>query len=216
MYNTLLTLSDGDKRIIFSLLLILIVAIVFIGLLGYILFRLMKWQSKKMDSLVHDVVVTKVIDNKKAFIKYGRYKNWALFFKQSYIPIIIILFSFAILIIHNSIYGNWAYNPFSTYDGFGTIFFTWKHSGKYTDGALIRFAKLVVDNRPHLVASAWAGYIFGPCILAGGLWYIIVVSCFLSRTILLYKRSGEIFEKSLDGYHQDEANQQNLNNNNQQ
>ena len=48
----------------------LIVVIVFIGLLGYILFRIMKWQSKKMDSLVHDVVVTRVITDKKAFIKY--------------------------------------------------------------------------------------------------------------------------------------------------
>ena len=215
MFNTLLTLSDNDKRIIFSLLLILVIAIVLIGLLGYILYRIMRWQSKKMDSLVHDVVVTKVITDRKAFIKYGRYKNWALYFKQAYIPVIIIIFAFIILIIHNSIAGNWAYNPFSTYDGFGTIFFTWKNSGQYTDGSLIKFAKLIVDNRPHLINIAWAGYIFGPCILVGGTWYVIVVTCFLSRTILLYKRSREIFEKSLDGYRQDEAIQQDIKNNQQ-
>ena len=74
MPNVLLTLSDNDKRIIFSLLLIFVVVIVLIGLLGYILYRIMRWQSKKMDHLVHDVVVTKVITDKKAFIKYGRYK----------------------------------------------------------------------------------------------------------------------------------------------
>ena len=205
MFNILISLSDNDKRIIFSLLLILIVAIVLVGLLGYILFRLMKWQAKKIDSLVHDVVVTKVITDKKTFLKYGRYKNWALFFKQSYIPLIIIIFSFIILIIHNSIIRNWSYNPFSTYDGFGTIFFTWKVSGKYTDGSLIKFAKLVVDNRPHLIAKAWAGYIFGPCILVGGTWYLITASCLLSRTVLLYIRGRNIFEKSLDGYKQDET-----------
>ena len=214
--NVLLTLSDSDKRIVFSLLLILVVGIVLIGLLGYILFRIMKWQSKKMDDLVHDVVVTKVITDKKAFIRYGRYKNWALYFKQAYIPLLIIIFAFLILIIHNSITGNWAYNPFSTYDGFGTIFFTWKNSGQYTDGSLIKFAKLVVDNKPHLINIAWAGYIFGPSILVGGTWYLIVASSLLARTILLYKRRRDVFEKSLDGYRQSETYDSNVNNNNQQ
>ena len=212
MFNVLITLSDNDKRLIFSLLLILVVVIVLIGLLGYILYRVMKWQSKKMDSLVHDVVVTKVITDKKSFIKYGRYKNWALYFKQAYIPLLIILFAFIILIVHNSITSDWSYNPFSTYDGFGTIFFTWKNSGEYTDGSLIKFAKLVVDNKPHLINIAWAGYIFGPSILVGGVWYFRVASCLLSRTILLYKRGHDIFEKSLEGYNQSEAIQSEVNN----
>ena len=205
MNNILLSLSDSDKRIIFSLLLILIIAIVFIGLLGYILFRIMKWQAKKIDVLIHDVVVTKVITDKKSLIKYGRYKNWALYFKQAYIPLLIIIFGVIILIIHNSITDNWSYNPFSTYDGFGTIFFTWKNSGAYTDGSLIKFAKLEVDNTPHLINIAWAGYIFGPCILVGGAWYLYVASSLLARTILLYKRSRDIFDKSLDGYRQSET-----------
>ena len=212
MMNTLITLSDNDKRIIFSLLLILIIVIVLIGVLGYILYRVMKWQAKRMDTLVHDVIVTKVITDKKAFIKYGRYKNWALYFKQAYIPLLIIIFSFIILIIHNSVTGNWAYNPFSTYDGFGTIFFTWKPSGEYTEGTLIKFAKLVVDNHPHLIDIAWAGYIFGPSILVGGTWYLIVAAALLARTILLYKRSRDVFEKSLEGYNQTEAIKEELNN----
>ena len=216
MMNTLITLSDNDKRIIFSVLLILIIVIVLIGLLGYVLYRVMRWQSKKMDTLVHDVVMTKVITDRKHFIRYGRYKNWALYFKQAYIPLLIIIFAFIILIIHNSITRDWSYNPFSTYDGFGTIFFTWKASGQYTEGILIKFAKLVVDNHPHLIDIAWAGYIFGPCILVGGAWYLVVASSLLARTVLLYKRSREIFEKSLDGYNQSEAIKNDLNNNNQQ
>lgn len=215
MMNTLITLSDNDKRIIFSLLLILIIVIVIIGVLGYILYRVMKWQARRMDDLVHDVIVYKVITDKKAFVKYGRYKNWALYFKQAYIPLLIIIFSFIILIIHNSVTGNWAYNPFSTYDGFGTIFFTWKPSGEYTEGTLIKFAKLVVDNHPHLIDIAWAGYIFGPSILVGGTWYLIVASSLLARTILLYKRRRDVFEKSLEGYNQTEAIKDQMNNNQQ-
>ncbi len=207
MPNIIVSLSDNDKRLIFSILLIVIIVIVLIGLLGYILFRLMRWQSKKMDTLVHDVVIYKVVTDRKHFIRYGRVKNWAMFFKQAYIPLIIIIVAFIVLIIHNCITNNWAYNPFSTYDGFGTIFYTWKFSGRYVGGTLIRFAELVVDNYPHVTAIAWCGYIFGPLILVGGVWYLVSVACLLARTVLLYKRSREVFEKSLDGYRQSEADE---------
>lgn len=213
MSNILISLSDGDKRLIFALLLIFIIILVFIGLLGFILMRIMKFQSKKMDTLVHDAVVTKVIKDKKHLIRYGRNKNWAYFFKQAYIPMIIIVAGFIVLFIHNSVNNYWGYNPFSTYDGFGTLFFTWKLSGDYTGGSLIRFAKLVLDNTPHFTAIAWCGYIFGPCILVGGTWYLVAVSSLLARTVMLYKRSKTIFEKSLEGYNQNEAlNNTNTNN----
>ena len=198
----LLQLTENDKRLIFALLLVVILVIVLIGYLGFLLTRLMKWQGKKMDTLIHDVVVSKVITDKKHLIRYGRVKNYNLFFKQAYIPVIIMAVAAIILIIHNSITRNWLYNPFSTKDGFGTIFWTWKLSNEYTDGSLIKFNKLVIDNTPHLVGEAWAGYIAAPCLLVGGAWYFIVVLSFLSRTIMLYKRSKEVFEKSLEGFNQ--------------
>ncbi len=206
----LITLSDNDKRMIFSILLVVILVLVLIGFLGYLLFRIMRWQSRKMDTLIHDVVVNKIITERKHLVRYGRIKNWALFFKQAYIPLIIIVVGAIVLIIHNSIANDWSYNPFSTVDGFGTIFWTWKLSGEFSGNAtdLIRFQIIVLDNTPHLVAEAWAGYVACPLLLVGGTWYLIAVSCLLSRTFLLYKRSREIFEKSLDGFNQSEASKQ--------
>ena len=92
-------------------------------------------------------------------------------------------------------------------DGFGTLFWTWKYSGEFTGQStdLIRFQIIVLDNTPHVVLEAWAGYVIGPCFLIGGLWYVIAVSSLLARTFILYKRSKEIFEKSLVGYRQNEA-----------
>ena len=66
--RALISLSEGDKRLIFSILLIVIVLLVLIALLGYVLVRIMKWQGKKMDTLIHDVVVYKVITDKKHLI----------------------------------------------------------------------------------------------------------------------------------------------------
>ena len=202
----LIQLTENDKRLIFALLLVVILVIVLIGYMGFLLTRLMKWQAKKMDTLIHDVVVYKVITDKKHLVRYGRTKNYALFFKQAYIPMIIMAVGFLVLIIRNSIYRDWSYNIFSTQNGFGTIFWTWKLSNEYTGGELIKFNKLVIDNTPHLVADAWAGYIVAPCLLVGGAWYFIAVLSFLSRTIMLYKRSKEVFEKSLEGFNQTKVN----------
>ena len=206
-FHTLVTLSENDKRMIFSILLIVILLLVLIGVLGYALFRIMKWQSRKMDTLIHDVVVYKVITDKKHLVRYGRSKNWALFFKQAYIPLIIIAIGAIVWVVYGVVYNNWAYNPFSTYDGFGTLFWTWKYSGEFTGGPMdiIRFQIIVIDNTPHLVLEAWAGYVIGPCFIVGGLWYVIAASSLLARSFILQKRSREIFEKSLVGYRQNEA-----------
>ena len=209
----LISLSEGDKRLIFSLLLILIVVVVFVALLGYALTRLMKWQAKKMDTLIHDVVVYKVITDKKHLIKYGRVKNWAFFFKQSYIPLIIILVGLVVILIRNGVTNDWNYHIFSIENGFGTIFWTWKASGSFTGGEydLVRFQKIVLDNTPHFVGAAWASYIAVPCFLAGGAWYLVSAMSLLARTFKLYKRSKEVFEKSLDGFNQTKAEDTNIN-----
>ena len=214
----LISLSETDKRIIFAILIVAILILVLLGYLGYLLVKLMKWQGRKMDTLIHDVVVTKVITNRRHLIRYGRKKNWALFFKQAYIPLIVIAFGFIILLIRNSIYSDFNYNPFSVQNGFGTIFWKWKLSNEYVGGDLIKFNIIVLDNQPHFVAEAWAGYISAPCFIIGGLWYLIVVSALMGRTIKLYIRSREVFEKSLDGYNQSGAVNQNIavNNDNNQ
>lgn len=217
MIRTLVALSENDKRMIFALLLLILLVLAIVGYLAFLICKLIKHQGKKMDSLIHDVVVTKVIIDKKHLKAYGRKKNWALFFKQAYIPFLIVIFGLLIWIIKCSIINDFSYNPFNTVDGFGTIFWTWKFSGEYTDGSLIKFAKLVVDNTPHMVAEGWAGYIAAPCFLVGGVWYLIAVTGVIGRTIKLNKRCSTLFEKNLDGFNQNEISNSNIDsmNNNQ-
>lgn len=206
MFNPILvSLSEGDKRMIFALVLVLLLILALMGYLSFLLVKLMKWQGKKVDTLIHDVVVTRVITDKKHLISYGRKKNWALFFKQAWIPLTVVVFGILIWIIGCTVLQDFSYNPFNTYNGFGSIFWTWKISGEYTDTQLIKFAKLVIDNTPHMTASGWSGYISAPCYIIGGTWYIVTVMALIGRTIKLHKRSSEIFEKSLEGFNQNEA-----------
>ena len=90
----LAVLTDDAKKFLFSLILIFILVFIIIGLLGALIQKLMLWQGKKIDTLCADVVKAKVITNKKDLNKYANKKNWALFFKQSAVGLILLLLSF--------------------------------------------------------------------------------------------------------------------------
>lgn len=218
--NIFISLTENDKRLIVTLLLVVILVFVLIGYIGMIITRVMKWQGKKMDNLVHDVVVTKVITDKKHFIRYGRKKNWRTFFKQAWKPIIIMTVGIIVLLVRNMIYRDFSYNVFDyKKTGFGTLLFLWDFSSKdiYTTvfgiKVLAKWPPLL--NTPHFELEAWASYIFMPCMIVGGGWYLVALQSLIARTIKLYKLSHSVFDKSLDGYNQNNpTNNPNLNNQN--
>lgn len=199
-----ISLSEKDKRVILIFFLLLIVTIAFIAVIGAIITRVMKWQGKRMDDLTHDVVVTNVIDNKKDFLRFARTKNWYLFFKQAWIPLVILLVSSLVLIIHNSVVG-WDYDLLD-YEktGFNTLFFIWDFNDPEIFHTFFGI-KMICDwpkiiNYPHFSLEAWASYIFFFGMLVGGTWYLIVLQCVIARTIRMYKLSYDIYGKSLEGF----------------
>ena len=200
----LVSLSENDKRLILALFLVLILVFVLIGYIGFLITRLMKWQGKKLDTLVADPVVTRVITDKKHFIRYARKKNWRLFLKQSYIAILILLTGSLVLIIRDAICRDFAYNVFEYHKtGFGTILFLWDFSVCFKrEGAsvLVSWPKLI--NQPHFEVNAIVSYIFVTCLIVGGVWYLIALQSLISRTIRMYQLSSSAFEKTLEGFNQ--------------
>ena len=204
-----ISLSETDKRVIFVLLLVIIVTLVIFGYIGLIVTRVMKWQGKRVDQFTHDVVVTKVIDNKKDFVRYARKKNWVWFFKQAWKPLTIILIASLFLIIRNAITGDWGYNVFDHQKtGFGTLLFIWDINDPniYKEFFGIR---LIADwppliSTPHWSWDAWVSYIFVPAIFVGGIWYLIALQCVVARTIRIYQLKHSVFDKSLDNYNQND------------
>lgn len=218
--NLLISLSETDKRVIFVLLLVIIVILVIFGYIGLIITRVMRWQGKRVDNFTHDVVVTKVIDNKKDFVRYARKKNWVWFFKQAWKPLTIILIASLFLIIHHSITGDWEYDLFEyKKTGFGTLLFIWD----FQDPDIYKEffgIKLIADwpplvNTPHWEWDAWVSYLFVPAVFVGGGWYLIALQCVVARTIRIWQLKHSVFDKSLENYNQnDPQNNPNLNQNN--
>ena len=218
--SILISLSETDKRVIFVLLLLIIVTLVIFGYIGLLITRIMKWQGKRVDNFTHDVVVTKVIDNKKDFVRYANKKNWVWFFKQAWKPLTIMLIASLFLIIHHAVTKNWDYDLFDYQKtGFGTLLFIWDFNDPdlYKEFFGIR---IIADwpplvNTPHWEWDAWCSYIFVPAAFIGGGWYLIALQCVVARTIRIWQLKHSVFDKSLDNYNQNDPQYNpNLNQNN--
>lgn len=198
-------LSEGDKRLIFVIFLAVLILIIVVGAIGYVITKVMKYQSSKLETAVYDVVVTKVITDEKAFKKYAWKKNVQMLLKQTWIPILIIAFGFLILLIRAIAYNNWSYNPWNHHDGFGTLFYVWDWSNAPTAkffGLTLINGWPPVLNEPHLEGHAWAAYIFGVCTIVGAVWYILAVQAFFARLFKTKSLAHSVFKKSLENYNQ--------------
>ena len=210
MYSKIfLQLSENDKRLIFALLLIFILVFVLIGFIGMWVSKIMKWQGKKMDTLVHDAVISKVIADKKHLKVYGRKKNWREFYKSAKIPLLLLICSFLVLLINDLIIQDFSYNIFDyKKTGFSTLLFLWDFNDPdiYVNwfGLKIIGSLPKLLNSPHFEVEAIASYIFVPLFLISAIWYLVAVQCFISRTYRLSKLVHSVFEKSLEGYKQND------------
>ncbi|HPS18921.1 MAG TPA: hypothetical protein PLR04_02210 [Bacilli bacterium] len=212
MFASLIKLTESDKRLLIAILLVFILLFVIIGLIGYLIVRIMKWQGRRLDSGVSDVVYSRVITDKKAFSRYAHKKNWIIFYKAARIPVIIMLVSGIILLVRNLVYHDFSYDVFNKDDGFASILFLWNFDSTsfsisintLSEGNLfdINFIPPVLVHEPKFVLDAWGSYLFIPGMAVGGLWYLWCVQSLISRTLRIKKLSESIFDKNLDNFNQ--------------
>ena len=215
----ILKLSDNDKHIIIAVLFAIIIVFVIIGLLGSLIARVMRWQGKKCDELVNAVVINRIITTPHQLRAYAFKKNNREFIKQAWIPVTIIAIGFILLIIHNAVYKNWAYNPFNAKDGFATLMFTWDfaNSDAYSTILNLGIFKIMwppLASEPHFVTDAIYSYFIVPCWVIGGIWYFVTAQAYLARWLRAHKLARSVFDKSLDNYNQNAPIPDPTNNNN--
>ena len=119
----LIQLTENDKRIIIALCLVVVLVFVIVGLLGALIIRTMKYQGKKCDTLISDVVTYRIITEPGQLKTYARKKNIRYFLKQAWIPLLIMIVGALVYIIRDAVTKDWSYNPFNRTDGFGSLLF---------------------------------------------------------------------------------------------
>lgn len=210
---TLIQLTETDKRVIFAFFLLLILLFVIVGYIGLLITRVMKSQGQKIDTKVYDVVVTRVVTNKKEFKKYARKKSYKMFYKAAQIPMIILVMSGLCILLHFLI-NNFQYGLFDARHGFSTILFLWNFNDPditaeiFGIKLLAKWPPLYEEiGKPQFVAEAIPSYLGVIGLVVGGLWYFYVIQAFIARSLRINKLSDSIFEKSLEGYN---VNTQNM------
>lgn len=220
--NLLFKLSETDKRVLIAVLLLVVLIFVLIGFIGSIIVRVMKWQGKKIDTVCRDAVVARVIKDPKHFKKYAKKKSHRLFFKESRIPLLILLVSGITYLISCIVTKQWPYNIFDYGvnnqggTGFTTLFYVWDFSDCYsTFFGITLLSKWPTNtfNKPHFSAAAIGSYIFVVTFLVGTIWYLITVQRFIARFIRIIRLSDSIYSKSLENYNMAEAELADMNKN---
>lgn len=212
--NTLIQLTENDKRIIIVLLLVLILIFVIAGYIGLLITRIMKWQGKRMDNMMHDIVITRVVTDSKQFKKVARKKNWRYFYKTAWIPLFIVLFAVGLYIIALAVNG-WNYDLFDYQKtGFSTLFFVYDFNDPniYTNvfGLTILASWPPLVNTPHFEVEALFSYFIIPIFLTGAIWYLIDLQCLISRTIRIHQLADSIYSKNLGDYNINNINAINM------
>ena len=197
----LIQLTENDKRIIFILLAVFIILLVLVAYIGYLVTVVMRWQGKKINNYVTDVVVNGVITNEKDFKRYAKKKNLLVFYRQARIPALVLLLSIVFYVVASSIVG--FENPFNHHTGFATLLFIWDFSTIITKpesgvGILINWPALI--NTPHFVQEAWVSYVFVPFALVGGIWYLLTVQAFIARYLQINKLGQKIFNEQIENF----------------
>lgn len=200
----LISLSENDKRVLIGICIAIILIIVLIGILGSLVIKMMKYQGKKCDTLVADVVTARLIKSPAQLRKYARKKNVRYFIKQAWLPLLLVIIGVGTLFAHNIINEDWSYNPFNMTDGFGTLLYTWDFNDPDMWTTIFGL-RVIADwppivTRPHFVMEAIYSYGFVIFTFIGGIWYLVVSQAYLARTIRAGTLSRKLFEKSLDNF----------------
>ncbi len=203
--TTFAKLTDDSRHLIIAFVLIFVLVFVIFALIGKLTVKLMKWEGKKAEDMVHDVLVTGVIKNEKKLFFFGMRKNNRLLIKQSWIPVLLMIFGGFVLLLYCLIHNRWGFNPFDGHYsgyGFGTLFphFDW-------EGAKIEFFGMkIIGKWPEMIYAprwewnAWGSYIFVPCLVVGLVWFLLMCQAHMARLIKLFFVCKKAFTKNLDDY----------------
>lgn len=200
--------SETDKRALIILLILLVISVLLIGLIGVAVRATMHHQAKRADAMMHDVAVTHVIDNPRAFRKFGMKKNNRALYRDSLIPFLILISAILVWVLWNLFASRWGENVFVITDEL-FIHFKLDNSLYPTDDPL--FVRVfgvyvfsrwpeTVDGYPVFHAENIFPYFVAFLYTVAGVWYAVVCQAYLARFSRIQRLSTSIYEKSLEGY----------------
>lgn len=205
-YVLLLAAADATQKIQTWLKVILVIFLVFVlafallGLLGVLIEKVMIRQGMKIDSLMSNLVFSKVCDNPKKFKKLANEKNRRYFFKTSFIPLLLMGLGVALYFIYHAAFHIEGYQSiFNTETGVASLLYLFKFEALQSgEGFLSLGFKIVTTNYPHFVEfPATFNYFIFLFFFSGFIWYLVNIQAYVSRKYRIHYLANKMFTKDL-------------------
>ena len=199
----LIKLTEEDTRILIAIFIIVLLVFVIISYIGSLIRRIMKLQAKDLDTSMHDLVSTGVVDTPRYFRRIAIKKNNRLLFKHMRIPFLLLFVSITFMVIYLSWIENYDLSFLWDYQskGITTLFFIFDWPNQphaLFFGLNLPSGWPPVLNTPHLEWEAWPSYIFAPLFSVGAVWFLISIQAYVARTWRLWTMSKAVFQKDLE------------------
>lgn len=200
MINLILLVSEKTQTWLKAVLIFLLVFILVFALLGFIgnlIEKIMKFQGRKVDRYMTNLVLSRLIDKPKDFVRIAKLKNKICFFKASITPIIFALLSFIIWVSYHSSIGNWSESILDSKTGILSLFYTFDFSNvKFVPP--LGFDGITITNIPHFITGpAMTNYFIFAFGFAALVWYLVNVQAYVSRLYRIKILKKTIYSKDL-------------------
>lgn len=201
----LLKLTENDKRMILMFVLLIVAILSILILLALLIEKIGKTQAKRIDTLMHDVVITGVVDTKRKFLRVAFKKSNIYFYRHARISMLILfIWGLATLIFCLTYPGatfSGIYTDFEKY-GLATIFTIYDLSNPIVTDFFGWFTIITgygePISTPHFTTDALFAYISIPAFFVGVIMFLFQVQGLFARNIRAIRLANKIYSKNLD------------------
>ncbi len=201
--NTLLVsleMSESDRRLLITLLVILVVVLFLAGFIGMAVRYITNKMGDRIESNIAEPIKYRILETRKSAMAYGRKKNARIFFKEATPAMAAYLFILLFWVVYSlcTIKGtgfmeNHFYN-------FGELLFKFDTVWEKDFAGFYKLMSVTVREYPNPVAAHWASYVIITLFIITSVYMFVVSQAFIARASALRRIVDETYHNSLKGF----------------
>lgn len=202
-----LALSESDKRVLIALILIVILVLIIVGYLVKLIKYIVKQQAHYIDKAMYDILDANLITEKKMFFKVAWEKSRRKFYFDARIPMIVLLLSLALILIYQTVIGNYSWEFVGNYLYDASFDLHWPTEKFFGMTLISDWPSISRASAFHFdKVGAWISYIFFITALYGTIHFLVCTCALMARDIYTIKIGNEYFHKDLKDLKQAKLN----------
>ena len=192
-------LSESDKRVLISLLLIGLLGFILIGYLVKLIKYLLKAQGDYVEKSMYDILDADLIVDKKHFFKVSWEKNTRKFYFDSRLPVIILISLLGIMLIYQTVINDFSWDFFINYLKDASFELHWPTTEIFGIQVISDWPSISKESVFHFDKfDAWLTYLVTITGTYATIHFILCSISLLTRNIRTIKVGNDYYKKDLD------------------